>query len=106
MAVNTHKGTLGHSIGQSILGRDQPPGTSKASQVNIKSAQGPSQEAKTDFHHISVTRAHNGFSISHSAKGKDGAPSEDTTHVFTDPADAHAHLGNLLDCPGCSGQGR
>lgn len=111
MASHKHEGTLGHNIGRSILGHDQPPGTSKVTQVNVKDTADPQAQnrpSQSDFKHMSIEKhANGGFTVSHTTAAKDGSSfgegSKEQSNAFTSASDAHAHIGNLMDCPGCSG---
>lgn len=93
MGFNSHKGTLGHSIGKSIIGKDndagKPNGEDSASQ-------------SMGFSHINIQPAANGLVVKHTpamgpgAETKPENPSEEQTHIFRNAAEAHEHLGTLL----------
>jgi hypothetical protein len=110
MAFTSHRGTVGHAIGTSIIGKDQPAGTSKATQVKItdpgvEDPQDKNKPTGGQLHSIRMEKhANGGFSVSHTMKGEDGAgmTGKEESNVFTSAGDAHSHLGKLMDCPNCA----
>lgn len=100
MGFNSHRGTVGHSIGKSIIGKGDdspmPPAT-------------PSKPGS--LRSMSVEFAHNGgVSVQHRLhppKGKDSYdPSLEQTHMFRDATEAHRHIGELMGIRMASGEQR
>ena len=91
MAVNAHRGTVGHTIGAQIIGKDTPTGTSK-----------PKSGATPGFSHMNVKPSQNGgFSVEHTPtvpgeKASGESPVESQLHVFRDAEEAHHHIGELM----------
>jgi hypothetical protein len=106
MAVNAHRGTVGHTIGMDIIGKDNPPGTSKLSPPNT--GVDPSTHK---LKRISVEFGDNGgVSVNHRVeptvrkKGdSEYDPRNEQTHMFRNADQAHAHIGTLMGLRMASG---
>ena len=100
MAFQSHRGTMGHKIGSSIIGKDN----GKPAEPDADD-RGMGQTA-VGFSHMSVKPAANGFTVSHTPKGMgapEEAPAEEQAHVFRDATEAHNHLGQRLGVRMASG---
>ena len=94
MAVNSHRGTVGHTIGTDIIGKENPSGTNKE-------ATGKSPSMAQSFR--AEKSANGGWSITHepvSAKGNNSvgaeSPIQSQLHVFRDAESAHGHIGAFM----------
>ena len=106
MAFSSHKGTQGHAIGKSIMGRDTSVGTSNSNDPDAQSE----GNVALGFQHMSVRPSNNGgFSVTHQPKtpvaagekagagvAKAETPVEEQLHVFRSAEEAHNHIGQLL----------
>lgn len=84
-------GSVGHTIGAQVIGKDNPPGTSK-----------PSHGTTPGFSNMNVKPSNNGgFSVQHTPtvpgeKASPESPVEEQLHVFRDAEAAHQHIGELM----------
>lgn len=105
MFPSKHKGTLGHAVGASIIGKDQPPGTGNLGKAPPAPPNGGADLSQLG--RMEITGAANGVQVSHTPfhNGESDAPyPQSTNHVFTDPVEAHAHIGRHLGI-GATGTG-
>ncbi len=91
MGYNAHRGTVGHTIGKSIIGKDDgkpAPSTGSGGGHNLRSIRAEFGE-------------NGGVSVTHSlkptSKGQDQFdPRLEQTHMFRDAQEAHNHMGALM----------
>lgn len=97
MGHSAHRGTVGHTIGSQIIGKESQP----------KPDDNTIGQTATGFSHIPdihVKGAANGVSVTHTPKqeqgtqqvGKPETPVEEQLHVFRSATEAHNHIGQLL----------
>ena len=100
MAFQSHRGTMGHKIGSSIIGKDN----GKPAEPDGDEMGGSASNA-AQFSHMTVRPAANGFTVTHTPKTANMAedPAMEQSHVFRDATEAHNHIGQLLGVRMASG---
>lgn len=104
-----NKGSIGHAIGMSIIGKgDSHPMPSFASTPATPKPKGDGGTTSGDINslrRVTLEPADNGgYTVTHEpkpVKGKGDAPNDypsDKKHVFGDAKSAHAHLSKLMGC--------
>lgn len=94
MGFASHRGTTGHSIGKSIIGKDDGQ-RAELSGEHTNSMTPEDAGTVTSFH--GKRAANGGWSITHTpTTPRPEAPAEEQMHVFRDAEEAHSHLGALM----------